>query len=89
MVTVLNQKSSGTVTLKSANPFEYPLINLNYLSDKENRHLETLYQSVQIILKLLETKAFRRMNVSLAVTEIPGCKGVLVLLFQNCSFTGI
>lgn len=71
---ILHQKSFGTVTLKSADPFDYPLINPNILSDKENKDLETFYQAVQIILKLLETDTFRSMNVAFAVRQLPGCE---------------
>lgn len=70
---LLHQKSYGTVTLKSACPFEYPLIDPNLLSDKNNSDLETLYQGVQILSKLLETKALRSINASLIVPQIPEC----------------
>lgn len=70
---VLDQKSFGTVTLRSASPFDYPLINPNILSDKDDKDIETLYQGVQIVLKLTKTEAFRRMNVSLVVKQFPKC----------------
>lgn len=72
--TVLHPKSMGTLTLKSASPFDYPLIDPNVFSDKHNSDLETLYQGVLLILKLLETKAFKSMNVRLALKQFPGCE---------------
>lgn len=76
---VLHTKSSGTLRLKSANPFEFPLIDPNMFSDKNNEDLETLYQAVQIALRLLETPTFRRMNARLAVTQFPGCENTRTL----------
>lgn len=69
----LNQKSVGTLRLKSSDPFEYPLIDLNLLSDKDNHDIEILYQGIQAVLRLTETTAFRGLNVSLALDRFPGC----------------
>lgn len=68
---LLNTRSTGTVKLKSANPFDYPLIDLNLLSNVKD--LETLYQGVKIALELLKTKAFRRNNVKFALDRLPSC----------------
>lgn len=65
-------KSTGTIRLKSADPFEYPLIDLNLL--KENEDIETLYHGVKLLLKLTETEAFKSINVTLAVKQFPGCE---------------
>lgn len=69
----LNTKSIGTVKLKSADPFDYPVIDSNILSDNENRDIERIYQGIRLALKLIETDAFRSMNIKLAFTQFPGC----------------
>lgn len=71
---LLRAKSQGSVTLKSANPFDYPIIDFNILSDEENDDIESLYQAIQLALKLIQTEAFRRLNVTLAVKQFPGCE---------------
>lgn len=69
----MHQKSTGTIKLTTADPFDYPLIDPNYFSDKGLEDLEALYQALQLFLKLTETQAFRRYNVSLSFKQISGC----------------
>lgn len=71
IMTPCHTTSSGTIKLKSADPFEYPLIDSNILSD--GRDLEKIYDSVQVILDLTKTEAFRKMNVTLVPLEFPEC----------------
>lgn len=65
IVFALHSQSEGTVRLKSSNPFDYPLIDINLLNDSENRDIQVVYEGVQIALKLLETNAFKKINVTL------------------------
>lgn len=69
----LNTKSIGSLKLKSANPFEYPLIDGNILSDPDNHDIESLYQGWLLLQNLTNTEAFRNMNIQLAYTTFPGC----------------
>lgn len=70
---LLDSKSVGTVKLKSADPFDYPIIDSNILSDE--RDVEALYQGVQQAVELFKTEAFRDLNVTLAFDRFPGCEG--------------
>lgn len=87
-IVLMHQKSSGTIKLRSADPFDYPLIDPKYFSDKENHDLEALYQALQLFLKLTETEAFRLYNVSLSVKQILGCSNTKFLSreFWYCYF---
>lgn len=59
--------------LKSSDPFEYPLIDLNLLSDENNTDIETLHQGIKMSLDFMQTSSLRRMNISLAIDRFPGC----------------
>lgn len=73
---LLDTKSTGTIKLKSANPFEYPLIDSNTLGDEDNHDIESLYQGVQLLLNLTKTEAFSKLNMKLAFTTFPGCEEI-------------
>lgn len=72
-VILLHPRSKGTVKLKSSNPFEYPLINSNFLSDPENIDINAVYEGAKYILSLLQTQAFKSQNVTLQPPELPAC----------------
>ncbi|XP_063917290.1 glucose dehydrogenase [FAD, quinone]-like isoform X2 [Zophobas morio] len=70
----LHAQSVGTIRLKSKNPYEYPLIDSNFISDPENRDINTLYEGIQLILRLLETKALKAINATLQGGPLRACK---------------
>lgn len=72
-VVLLHPKSRGRIKLKSASPFDYPLIDFNLLSDKDNFDIESLYRGVRLILKLIDTDALSSINATLAFDRFPGC----------------
>ncbi|KAK4887782.1 hypothetical protein RN001_004053 [Aquatica leii] len=74
VMVLMHPKSRGTVKLKSSSPFESPLIDLNFFSDNEETDIEVMYQGIQRTLKLLETKAFKKLNASLVYNPLPACK---------------
>ncbi|KAK4887893.1 hypothetical protein RN001_004164 [Aquatica leii] len=70
---VLHPKSSGTIRLKSSDPFEYPLIDAQYLSDKDDQDIKVLYEATQLAIKLIETNAFKKINASVLELPISEC----------------
>lgn len=70
----LHQKSIGSVRLKTASPYDYPLIDSNFLSDKDNHDIDVIYEGIQLTLKLVQTEAFKRIDTKLVANIIPPCK---------------
>ncbi|XP_041354805.1 glucose dehydrogenase [FAD, quinone]-like isoform X2 [Gigantopelta aegis] len=68
---LLRPQSVGTLRLRSSNPFEYPIIQPNYLTDIED--VMVMYRGVRIFQKLLKTKAFRDIGARLDTTRVPTC----------------
>lgn len=74
MASHLHTISTGYIKLKSADPFEYPLIDAWFLSDPEGKDIESLYQGIQLVLRIIEnTKSFQAINAKLTVTSLPAC----------------
>lgn len=69
---LLNPTSSGSLTLKSNNPYEFPLINPKYLSKPKD--VETMYEGIKLSLKLIKTEAFKKLDVKLVIKPLPACK---------------
>lgn len=73
-VTPLHTYSLGTVRLRSTDPYQYPLIDPNVMSDPEGKDMRTTYEGIQFILNLANnTKAFRRINATFAMKPIQYC----------------
>lgn len=70
-VGLTHPRSKGSLRLKNTDPFEYPLINTNHLSNDED--IELLYKAVMTVLQLIETESFRRLNVTLVPIEFDTC----------------
>jgi choline dehydrogenase len=53
---LVQPQSRGTVSLRSANPHDTPIINPNYL--QEQADVETLVKAVELARELMNTKSF-------------------------------
>ncbi|KAH1018880.1 glucose dehydrogenase [FAD, quinone] [Dendroctonus ponderosae] len=70
---LLFPKSTGSIRLKSNDPYEYPLIDPKQLSDEKNIDIEKLYQGVQLALKLVDSKPFRSVDAKFINRTLPAC----------------
>nr|XP_053626508.1 glucose dehydrogenase [FAD, quinone]-like [Cherax quadricarinatus] len=71
MVSLLRPKSRGSLTLKSADPKEKPIIDPQFLSHQED--LLTLAKGVKFAVKLGKTSAFKTQGAELHKQKVPGC----------------
>ncbi|KAK4887874.1 hypothetical protein RN001_004145 [Aquatica leii] len=73
-IILLHPESRGYMQLKSSDAFDYPLINNMLLSDPNFKDINTIYEGIQLALKLLDTKAFKKLGAKLYPVHLPACK---------------
>ncbi|KAK5644075.1 hypothetical protein RI129_007920 [Pyrocoelia pectoralis] len=86
---LLHPKSSGSITLNSSDPFEYPIINPNLFSDPKGEDMETLLEGIRYALELIKTESFKKINATLMMVHLPQCKDYTYLSneFFRCHAT--
>lgn len=72
-IELLHPKSRGTVTLRSKDPKDFPVIDPNYFSDPEGRDLENMYLGILAALQLNNTYAFKKLGAELLIIPFPNC----------------
>lgn len=68
---ILHPKSLGKITLQSTDPFDYPLIDPNYLSDPED--MEIFLEVTKTAVKMLETNAFKKIGAHTGFMKFTPC----------------
>lgn len=71
---LLNPKSAGEIRLRSADPFDHPIIDANYFGDEDD--LKTLVRGVRLTQEFMKTKIFKEHNVEEIKLNIPECNRV-------------
>lgn len=64
-------QSSGVLFLRSANPFEHPIIHANYLEN--NNDLNIMREGLKIVVSLGKTKVMEALNSSFAIGNFEVC----------------
>lgn len=71
---LLRPRSKGFIQLRSANPYDYPYIYPNYLTDEMD--VKTLIEGIKIVVALSRTMAFQRLGTVLNKHVFPACVSV-------------
>ncbi|KFB37098.1 AGAP012979-PA-like protein [Anopheles sinensis] len=69
----LRPRSRGRITLATANPFDYPIINPNYFSDPYD--LDISVRAIRKAIELSRMGPLQRYGARLHTTPMPGCEG--------------
>ncbi|KHN94893.1 Glucose-methanol-choline oxidoreductase [Metarhizium album ARSEF 1941] len=56
----LRPRSSGTISLKSANAFDHPIIDPRYLTDEEDNDIKVLIVGIRLCLKIMRSPSFQK-----------------------------
>ncbi|XP_031330240.1 glucose dehydrogenase [FAD, quinone]-like [Photinus pyralis] len=73
VVSATHPKSRGSLSLRSKNHFDAPLIDLNQLSDGEDHDIGAMLAGIHKATELLETTAFAKLNGHLHRQPVAGC----------------
>ncbi|GLV38213.1 uncharacterized protein CBL_12859 [Carabus blaptoides fortunei] len=69
----LKPKSIGHLELKSKNPYDWPLLFGNHLSDAENHDVKAFIKAVRFLQRLIQTPEFTKYGARLYDVPLPGC----------------
>ena len=70
-VSLTHPKSKGTITLKSSDPFDYPAINPQYLTD--DRDISEFIAALQLWEKFIETSTMQKLGTKVEHGKISFC----------------
>lgn len=74
---LLRPASRGSITLKSRNPFDYPIISANYFQNEMD--LKVLREGAKIATSICQTPAMQGINSRFATYDVPACRQYLPL----------
>lgn len=72
MPVLLHPKSKGLVKVRSADPFDPPLLYGNYFTDQYGEDMETMIDGIRFVQKLTSTTAFQKLNAQFYEKPVPG-----------------
>lgn len=67
-------RSTGELKLKSANPFEYPLINPQYLTNPHDT--DVLVDGLKLLIAMTQTDSLKPWGFELDTSVTPGCENI-------------
>ncbi|KAF2901676.1 hypothetical protein ILUMI_04519, partial [Ignelater luminosus] len=70
---LLHPKSKGTITLKSKNPLDFPLVDSNMYSDKYSNDMDEMLAMIRDIFEISKTAAFQSIDSKYLSDPLPAC----------------
>lgn len=67
-------KSRGSVTLKTKDPLNHPIISPNQLSDDEDYDISTVLAGIEKALEFGKTETFKKLGAHLNTHQVQGCE---------------
>lgn len=74
---LLRPKSRGFIKLRSANPYEHPIIDPCYLTAPEDIH--AIVEGMKLSIAIGQSPPMKRFGARLFQTVFPGCEGYLFM----------
>ncbi|XP_014484988.1 PREDICTED: glucose dehydrogenase [FAD, quinone]-like [Dinoponera quadriceps] len=71
---LLQPKSRGRLTLRSSDPFHWPVLDVNYYDHEDD--LNTMVRGIKKAIEVASTRAMKRFNATLLPVSFPGCKRI-------------
>lgn len=71
-ITLLDSKSRGKVLLKTKSPHDKPIVDMGYLTEKED--IETMLQGIKIVEKQMSSPPFYKLSAKEVHVDIPNCR---------------
>ncbi|XP_015435962.1 PREDICTED: glucose dehydrogenase [FAD, quinone]-like [Dufourea novaeangliae] len=71
---LLHPKSRGRVSLRTSNPFDPPVFDINYYDHEDD--LRTMVRGIKKAIQVATSRAFQRFNATLLPVGFPGCERV-------------
>ncbi|XP_020281968.1 glucose dehydrogenase [FAD, quinone]-like [Pseudomyrmex gracilis] len=69
---LLRPKSRGRLTLRSSDPLDPPVVDLNYYDHEDD--LNAIVKGIKMAIEVASTRAFERFNATLLSKPFPGCE---------------
>ncbi|XP_069679692.1 glucose dehydrogenase [FAD, quinone]-like [Periplaneta americana] len=73
---IIRPESRGRILLKSSDPFQHPKIFPGYLTDPENKDIDTLLQGIDFYLKFIETNEMKSKEGKQRKLYIKNCDNI-------------
>ncbi|XP_066256764.1 glucose dehydrogenase [FAD, quinone]-like [Euwallacea similis] len=75
-VVLLRPESRGRVMLKDSNPWHWPVIYPNYLS--EDRDVQTMVEGIKMAISITQSDHFKRYNATPRLLPFPNCEHLVL-----------
>ncbi|KAF5272038.1 hypothetical protein FQR65_LT05019 [Abscondita terminalis] len=72
--TLLHPKSYGYLRLKSSNPFHWPKLYGNYMTDPDGLDTKTFIAAIRETQKIMKSRSMRKYGAEIVTTPVPGCE---------------